>query len=166
MAANGSKVREESGRFRKGVSGNPAGRPRKKPKPVRSLGQMLADELMREVTFEVADGTKRKGTQYEMICANIIANLKVAKPKEAIAVLKEFEELGVLEDVMGQQDRGLAVLQKESRDFLKRMRNTMPEGAAERLKPRGTDARSESVEDDLSEPPEDELDEDGEDDET
>ncbi len=106
MTDNPPGERDDRGKFRKGVSGNPAGRPRKKPDGPRSLEKMLADELQREVTFEDVDGNKRKGTQYEMICANIINQLTQAKPREAIAVLKDLRKLGILHEYTGANDDG------------------------------------------------------------
>lgn len=89
--------RDARGQFRKGVSGNPSGRPRKAVEVPKDMCHMLAEELERKVEFTDAGGKRRKGTHYEMICARIIAQAAEANAKDALTILERLDKLGAIE---------------------------------------------------------------------
>lgn len=88
--------RDKRGRFTKGVSGNPGGRPRKVTEVPKDLRFVLAEELEREAEFTDAGGRQRKGTQYEMIAARIVSEAARGSAKEALAVLERLDKLGAI----------------------------------------------------------------------
>ncbi|WP_338243141.1 DUF5681 domain-containing protein [Aurantiacibacter hainanensis] len=89
--------RDARGRFTKGTSGNPGGRPRKEVHPPGDLDFRLAKELARQTRWTDADGTQRKGTRFEAIAARIIDEAEQAKPKEALALLERLKALGAID---------------------------------------------------------------------
>lgn len=88
--------RDAQGRFKKGVSGNPGGRPRKQVPVPKDMRFMLAEELEREVVFTDAAGHQRRGTQYEMIGARIVSEAAKGSAKEALAILERLDKLGAI----------------------------------------------------------------------
>lgn len=88
--------RDKRGRFTKGTSGNPCGRPRKVTEVPKDMRFVLAEELEREAEFTDAGGKRRKGTQYEMIAARIVSEAARAKPKEALSILERLDKLGAI----------------------------------------------------------------------
>jgi len=68
--------------FKKGVSGNPSGRPRKRPSTL-DIHEMLADELLAPVTV-VMNGKKRKMPRMRAFimqqCASLLKGGPVSRP--------------------------------------------------------------------------------------
>lgn len=72
--------RDEHGRFMKGYTGNPDGRPRRKPKPPKSLAKCLAESLDKEVPVN-DNGMPQVLTIRELLAEALLRAALKAKPK-------------------------------------------------------------------------------------
>lgn len=109
--------RDERGRFKKGASGNPTGRPRKPPQPPWSLERSLKRELAERVPVALPDGTRQDVTMMDLIIKSVVRGAPKAKLTEQMKifdwlakqnVLGTFgEELDPKEELYSDEDRRL-----------------------------------------------------------
>ncbi|NTZ43802.1 hypothetical protein G7A66_12045 [Altererythrobacter sp. SALINAS58] len=96
MSSQGSaKPRDENGRFRQGFSGNPAGRPRKRPEVPKHLFEQIGDALSAKTMVPGPNGKDVSASCYEAVVQALVGALPAAKPKELLSILAKMEELGV-----------------------------------------------------------------------
>jgi hypothetical protein len=131
--------RDGEGRFAPGHSGNPSGRPRKCPAPVKDLSEQLAEALGQEITCEGADGKKRWITCQQLIVENLIAGLQHSKPREQIDLLLKLKAMGALPVPLDESTAGLRYLQQVIVDFMagKYAEESPPPSGKRTSKPRG-----------------------------
>jgi hypothetical protein len=85
------KSRDAHGRFIKGHSGNPRGRPRKEPEMPKLLDEVLAEKLLHKQPVSDADGKVRMVSAYDRIIDSLIESLTTAKPREKMQILQWLE---------------------------------------------------------------------------
>lgn len=121
-----SKRRDEAGRFKTGFSGNPKGRPRKKPPVPKLLSYQLADVMMAQIRFERPDGKQMMLPTYEVVTQRLAQSLATANQKDLMAALSWMDKLMVFnliceraaeaaETEVSEEDRQLLRLIKEAR---------------------------------------------------
>lgn len=84
--------RDERGRFRKGSSGNPDGRPRKRPERPKSLVKCLAEGLNKKVPVK-ANGIEQDLTIRELLAEKLLRAALDAKPKDMLHIAERLEHL-------------------------------------------------------------------------
>lgn len=87
--------RDAHGRFRKGFSGNPPGRP---PKPIEqqwTLVRSIAEALDEEISVTEGSNSRRLKMR-DVVVKTLIRNLAKAKPRDAFYILSQLESLGAL----------------------------------------------------------------------
>lgn len=94
-----AKPRDKSGRFRQGFSGNPAGRPRKRPQVPKHLFEQIGDALSAKTMVPGPNGKYVSASCYEAVVQALVGALPAAKPKELLSILAKMQELGVFEGV-------------------------------------------------------------------
>lgn len=112
--------RDRRGRFVKGSTGNPDGRPPKRPKPPKSLAKCLAEALDREVPVN-DNGVPQLLTMRELLAASLLRGTVKAKPKDMLHILERTNRLaesaededGPEEEIFTEEDRRLLALVRE-----------------------------------------------------
>ncbi|MCM8556667.1 DUF5681 domain-containing protein [Sphingomicrobium sediminis] len=94
------KSRDHKGRFKKGHSGNPSGRPKRKPLPKRDYRDIGYDYLNREISVKEPDGTRRRTTPLRRLIECAAEVTHETPPKEAMDLLVKLHKLGVLQKRM------------------------------------------------------------------
>lgn len=106
--------RDERGRYVKGCTGNPSGRPRKLPAKSKSMGRIVADALAKEVAVN-DNGIPQTLTYLELLTESMLRAALKAKPKEMLHILLELEKIAAdappdeeeeeFEDIFTEEDR-------------------------------------------------------------
>lgn len=87
--------RDAKGRWTKGNSGNPNGRPPKEPESPKLLDELIAEKLWEKVQVTDTDGKVRMVSRYEQIVEGLVDSLVTAKPKDAVQILEFLEKRGL-----------------------------------------------------------------------
>lgn len=123
-----AKSRDKTGRFAPGASGNPSGRPRKRPAPAWSLVTSLALALAETLSVRGPDGLLQDITARDLMVKTLVHSSLKANPKDQLAMLAKFSSLGALdpyltepehEDPYSEVDRRILELVQKSlpRDY-------------------------------------------------
>lgn len=91
------RSRDDSGRFQKGCSGNPKGRPPKKKAIPLGIAEQLAAELIGEVTVLSPSKKIKKTTCFELITKGMVHEAAKANLKDKIAAIKLMRDIGVFD---------------------------------------------------------------------
>ncbi len=84
--------RDKKGRFRKGTSGNPRGRPPAPPSKPRPLANCIAEMLSKEVVVN-DNGTEKTLAFRELLAEKLVRAAVHAKPKELIQIMQQLEKI-------------------------------------------------------------------------
>lgn len=84
--------RDERGRYLKGCTGNPSGRPRKLPAHPKPLARIMADALAKEVAVK-DNGIPQTRTYLELLTETMLRGAVKAKPKEILHILLQLEKI-------------------------------------------------------------------------
>ena len=93
---NGRSERDERGRFRKGKSGNPEGRPRKPLPEPWSLQGSLTAALSEVVPVTGPDGAVEHLTIRDVLIRSFVRNTAKAKPRDQVVILERLHKLDAL----------------------------------------------------------------------
>lgn len=144
MSTEGPK-RNRQGRFVKGSSGNPFGRPRKRPEPVPSIGELLARELRETVVVNSPEGPQTV-SMFELLAKLIVrhAVAPATKPRDCIAIHEFIERQGGFAALEADASNdNYEVFSDGDREFLARIRKELelqdPELSGGPLTPEGFD---------------------------
>lgn len=115
--------RDDRGRFRKGSSGNPDGRPRKRPEPEWSMEESFARALAQEVTVAGLHGSKQKMPIRDLLITSAVRDAVNANGKDKIYIIERLAKLQVLrpptpeeeEEIFTEEDR--RILQMVTREL-------------------------------------------------
>ncbi len=122
--------RDLGGRFKKGVSGNPNGRPRKPPEPLWSFERSFRRELAEQVQVSGGDGRTEKIAIRDLLIKSLLRNAVKATPKEQLAMLGGMAKLNLLfpsdEEEQGSDD---SLYTEEDRRILRALsKEVFPDG--------------------------------------
>ena len=92
--------KHNNGQWKPGQSGNPNGRPPKEPKPVKSLADMIGEQLAEEIEVKTADGKTRMMSKVEILVTKLVNQTMTAPLKDILATLDKIEKLGGLEAML------------------------------------------------------------------
>lgn len=105
--------RDERGRFKKGFTGNPDGRPRKQPKRPKSWAKCLAEAWEMEVAVN-DNGTSQLLTFRELAARSIVRAAVTAKAKDMLQIAEHLERAAETaadeepeEEIFTEEDRRL-----------------------------------------------------------
>ena len=109
-------MRDQYGRFIKGISGNPNGRPHKAPKRPWSLAQSLAEALDETVPVSDSGGVSQMAMR-DLIVKRAVRSVANATAKQIFEILDQLDRMGALqppdeheESVFTEEDRRLLEL--------------------------------------------------------
>lgn len=88
--------RDRRGRFRKGSSGNPLGRPPKRPDPGWSVEEAFARALAEEVPVSGPAGSQRKMALRELLVKSAVRDALKANAKEKMYIIERLTKLQFL----------------------------------------------------------------------
>lgn len=127
-------LRDARGRYVKGRSGNPDGRPRKQPAPPLTLGQVIARELSKQIAVN-DNGTPEEMSFMEVLAATVVRQALKAKPKDQLHILERLAQLSSAapseddeEEIFTEEDRRL--LEIVQREFFPEEAQPGSDGAA------------------------------------
>lgn len=92
--------KRNKGWWPEGTSGNYKGRPPKEPKPVKSLADMIGEQLAEEIEVKTADGKTRMMSKVEILVTKLVNQTMTAPLKDILATLDKIEKLGGLEAML------------------------------------------------------------------
>lgn len=105
--------RDQRGRFKKGFTGNPDGRPRKQPKRPKSWAKCLAEAWEMEVAVN-DNGTSQLLTFRELAARSIVRGAVTAKAKDMLHIAEQLERAAEAaadeepeEEIFTEEDRRL-----------------------------------------------------------
>lgn len=101
----------QKGRFKKGRSGNPKGR----PKGSKNFKSIVKDELGRPVEIKV-NGQRRKVTQFEAVVMRAVGDAINGKPRQMGLIMDLPHRFGLIED----EERLVRALTPEDQRVLER----------------------------------------------
>lgn len=119
--------RDRRGRFRKGMSGNPNGRPPKPPAVPLSYERSFKVALGEVVPVTGLDGTVQLLTMRDLIIKTCIRNAVKAKPKDQLAMLERLARLSVLFPTEEEAEPNKDILLEEHRRILEMIERDFPE---------------------------------------
>lgn len=109
--------RDNLGRFQKGSTGNPHGRPPKQPEEPWSLGTAFAKEFQAEVS--VADGgTTKSMMMREAFVASIVRRLTKATVREQLMAIEKLQAIGAFNPLQPSYDEENWTFTEEDRRVL------------------------------------------------
>lgn len=97
-------LRDANGRFLKGTSGNPLGRPRLPPAPTWTLVRALSLGLAEAVSARGADGSMQTIELRDLLVRNFLHGAVKAKPKDQLVIFDRLGQLGALEPIDAAND--------------------------------------------------------------
>lgn len=122
----GEPQRDERGRYKKGVTGNPNGRPRKKPERPKSLAKCFAEGLVKEVAL-TDKGIPHVLEYRELLIESVLRGAVKSKPKEALHILERLERFAAEAAEEEEEDECEEFFTDEDRKWLEKMQQEMRE---------------------------------------
>ena len=111
--------RDQLGRFVKGLSGNPAGRPPKTPPKPKPLANIFAAALGKEVEVNNS-GISQKMEMSELLVTTALRNALKAKPKDILHIVVEAAKIAA--EAMPEEVECELTYSEEDRRFLETSR--------------------------------------------
>ena len=92
-----AKSRDKTGRFVPGASGNPLGRPRKRPAPPWTFSSALANALVELVSVRGPDGSMQVMEARDLIVKTLVHNTVKAKPTDQTTIMQKWSSAGAFD---------------------------------------------------------------------
>ena len=126
--------RDSRGRWRKGTSGNPSGRPPKKPKGPWTLKTAAFEAFTQMVEVKGANGELTHMELLNLILQKLALNTVKAKPTEQINVLKQLHRAGLLPEAI-EDEEPEEIFTEEDRRLLQTVHDALYGPVGQRSRP-------------------------------
>lgn len=126
--------RDARGRYVKGWTGNPSGRPRKLPAHPKPLARIMADALAKEVAVN-DNGIPQTLTYLELLTETMLRAALKAKPKEMLHIILQLYKIAADAPPDEEEQEFVDIFTEEDRRFLE-MVNRAVAASAEPVCPR------------------------------